>query len=213
LRTFSRYGLRQWSAPFPRTRIIVKDPFALLSLATIGRLTGAVPVVLVRHPAAVLASYRRMGWSPDIDEIVALGAKPPRSADDIAAMATFWSFCYESALQQLAELGRGVLVEHEHLSAGGRASITELTARLGLPVTPVASTGQGGSQHTARPRTTQLHDFERPPEDIAHGWRTAVTRAEIDAIELATEATRRSILNDPLLMRISSTTPELGIHE
>jgi Sulfotransferase family len=70
-RVYGRYGSRQWAAAWPGTRLVVKDPFAVLSVAAVHRVTGALPVLVYRHPGAVLASYRRMGWSPDVREILA----------------------------------------------------------------------------------------------------------------------------------------------
>ena len=57
---FSRFGARQWAGPLPHTRVVVKDPYALLSLRTVVAATGATPVLVYRHPGAVLASYRRV---------------------------------------------------------------------------------------------------------------------------------------------------------
>ncbi len=56
-------------APLPGTRLIVKDPFALLSMETIADVTGALLVLIYRLPGAVLTSCRRMGWHPDIEEV------------------------------------------------------------------------------------------------------------------------------------------------
>jgi len=66
---YSRYGHRQWAALVPRTRIVVKDPFAMLSIPAIHRVTTAQPVLIYRHPGAVLTSYQRMGWAPDVEEL------------------------------------------------------------------------------------------------------------------------------------------------
>ena len=61
---FSRFGARQWAGPLPQTRLVVKDPYALLSLRCVVAATGATPVLVYRHPGAVLASYRRVAWPP-----------------------------------------------------------------------------------------------------------------------------------------------------
>src|SRR4051794_16992381 len=66
---YGRYGRRQWAAALPSVRTVVKDPFAMLSLPCVARTTGAQVVLLYRHPGAALASYRRMGWTPDLDEL------------------------------------------------------------------------------------------------------------------------------------------------
>ena len=91
---YGRYGYRQWAAPWPRTRTVVKDPFAVLSIASVVTATSALPILVYRHPAAVLASYRRMGWLPDVAEValavsdLAGTEEPPvGTADDTQAMA------------------------------------------------------------------------------------------------------------------------------
>src|SRR5699024_4148149 len=66
---YGRYGRRQWAAALPGTRVVVKDPFALLSLPLIRQSTLARVVIIYRHPGALLSSYRRMGWAPDIAEL------------------------------------------------------------------------------------------------------------------------------------------------
>ena len=73
---FSRFGARQWAGPLPQTRVVVKDPYALLSLRTVVAATGATPVLVYRHPGAVLASYRRVSWSPRLDEVAAIAGTP-----------------------------------------------------------------------------------------------------------------------------------------
>ena len=107
---YSRYGQRQWAAPLPRTSVVVKDPFAMASLATVHDITDALPVLLVRHPGAVLSSYRRMGWSPDLDEIAPLalehlGEDVRPSGDAATDMAVFWSTLHRLALLDLRGTG------------------------------------------------------------------------------------------------------------
>ncbi|WP_448233555.1 sulfotransferase [Microbacterium lacticum] len=66
---YSSFGFRQWRGPLPNSRLIVKDPFAMLSMPAIHTITGARPVLVYRHPGAMLVSYRRMGWAPDVAEL------------------------------------------------------------------------------------------------------------------------------------------------
>ncbi len=128
-RTFGRLGVRSWAAPLPWTTVVVKDPFALLALPTVVSTTSALPVLVFRHPAAVLASYRRMGWTPDLDEIVDVepscaARAPGPDADDVDQMAFFWSVCHEIALRPGHGAETIVCVSHEQLTVrrrGGRS--------------------------------------------------------------------------------------------
>lgn len=117
-RTYGRLGVRSWAAPLPWTTVVVKDPFALLALPTVIATTQARPVLVFRHPAAVLASYRRMGWTPDVAEIVAVepssaARAPGDEADDVDRMAFFWSACHQIALRPAPGGGTIVCVSHE----------------------------------------------------------------------------------------------------
>lgn len=204
-RVYSRYGRRQWAAPLPWSRLIVKDPFALLSLPAIVQRTAAVPVVVHRHPAAVLASYRRMGWSPDLDEVRAIAAAagdevtpvPEGPLDDATAMGVFWRALHELFLLDSFAPGGAppplVVVSHERLT-GDESTCRALMARLGLEWSPAT---ERELRHEAAPRPaevaqrpTTLHDFDRTPQQLAEGWRTQVTPEEIDTTERITADVR-----------------------
>ncbi len=155
---YSRYGRRQWAAPFPWTRIVVKDPFAMLSIPAVVATTGARVVVVHRHPGAMLASYRRMGWSPDLDELQPIlaayreksgdtsvaAARLPRldEVSEAEAMGRFWMALYAMTLHDLDRLDarrgqaadepRVLLVPHEELAGGGIEAGRHFFDELGL---------------------------------------------------------------------------------
>lgn len=199
VRTFSRFGVRQWAAGLPGTRVVVKDPFALLSVAAVARLTGAVPVLVFRHPGAVLVSYRRRGWRADIDEVVALGAPRPPAEDDVTAMGVFWSWCNTVALDDLAELAgdpagerrRGLVTSHEQLVLGGDSAVSSLRSRLALapPRRRRRSVPAAGQQT----RGGGLHDFARDPVELTEAWRDALTPDEVARLDELTAATAQRL--------------------
>lgn len=187
-RTFSRYGIRQWAAPFAATRVVIKDPFALLSLAAIHDVSGAIPVLLYRHPAAVLASYRRMGWSADTNEMVSLGAPATAGGGDLEAMAAMWRWCHEIALADLDRVTDSVVVSHHLLTTIGSAAQAALRERLGLavpPQDPPAAVRVNSETSSDVARDGGLHDFTRTPEDVASGWRSRLAPDDIEAMERA----------------------------
>lgn len=213
---YSRYGRRQWAAPLPWTRLVVKDPFAMLSVPAVVRVTGAASVLVYRHPGAALASYRRMGWAPDLEELQPLvrahqddrplqqPAIPdlPRPAEvtEAEAMARFWSALHVMALSDLADHPGTLVVSHEEIAGGGADVAKRLFTALGLgwtdmseielagdAVPPHASGGAGGRD---------LHNFNRPPAAVATSWRRDVTSDEIELIESITA---------PVLQRLDET--------
>lgn len=193
-RTFSRYGSRQWAAPLPGTRVVVKDPFALLSVPALVRTTGALPVVVYRHPAAVLSSYRRMGWTADTDEIGALRGRPAGGAplDDVHAMLDFWTWLHEQVLAWLPEVPDALLVSHADLVAAGPAATAALLDRCGLPAAPQAGPGLRAGAEDA-PGQGRLHQFRRRPEEVADGWRSRVSPEEARVLEAGAATTWQTL--------------------
>ena len=191
-RTLSRYGVRQLAAATPWTCTIIKDPFALLSIPAVVRLTGAHPVLLYRNPGAVLASYRRMGWRADVDEVVALGAPVPRAGsgdrvgDDAEAMAVFWSFLNDTALADLRELPQATVVSHEELIRGGDAAVAVLRRHLDLPPAPAAA--RAGTRRNST-EGSDLHRFGRERDEVLHSWRSRLSVEEIAHVGHLTRAT------------------------
>jgi len=183
-RTLSRYGVKQWSAALPWTTTVVKDPFALLSVPAIVRVTSAVAVIVFRHPGAVLASYRRMGWTAGTGEIRRLQRLPadPEPQDDVAAMAEFWTWMHRQVLGWVDDVPGCLLVDHAELSLAGPAGLAALRSAAGLrparvrpaPVAvPVGMPAGGGG----------LHRFDRAPEEVAQGWRARLTAAEAELLD------------------------------
>lgn len=194
LMVYSRYGHRQWAASLPWTRVIVKDPFAMLSIPAVAGITGATPVLVYRHPAAVLASYRRMGWTADLEEAQAvingtklglrgLRMEADRKYSDAERMAQFWSILNEVALEDVLTLGSGFVVSHGQYASGGEPARQRLFALLDLGSPPAERSAVELEGSVGSRVPVGLHDFDRSPESVAVAWRSDVDRVEVDIIE------------------------------
>lgn len=206
---YSRYGHRQWLAVMPWSRLIVKDPFAMLSVPAIHGATGAVPVLLHRHPGAMLVSYRRMRWLPDIDELRPIVSEFQRTAPDRAscipdlparaeidgalAMAWFWSALYAMALTDIETIPGAVVVSHETV-ATDMTACRQLHELLAVPWSPAAE-AEFLREASGPVDPAKLHNFDRRPADAAVAWRSRLSSTEIAEIEEAT-ATVRSLLHE-----------------
>jgi hypothetical protein len=201
---YSRYGARQWAGPLPGTRLVVKDPFALLSMPCVASITAASPVLLHRHPGAVLVSYRRMGWSPDLDEVqevtvrareeggpVLADLPPQRELTDAEAMAHFWARLHEFALADATSTPGLVVVAHEGLAGGGPEAGRVLFSRLGLGWDVQAETELSREVgRTAAARADRLHNLDRAPAAVVDEWRNKVTHEDMIMIERVTAGVR-----------------------
>lgn len=213
-RVYSKYGHRQWAAPLPWTRVVVKDPFALLSLTAIAGVTHAHAVVVYRHPAAVLASFRRMGWSPDPAEVSAVEdmdpsqvANPmPWSSDmptDVALVARMWLALYRAFLLDAPSVPRLSVVSHDELTAASSSGFHALRRACGL--SDRASQRKGDRLHRLSPRSrSQLHNFNRSPDEVREAWRERVPEQEValltdyvDPVWRALEDLRLPVDTDP----------------
>lgn len=199
LRTFSRYGAHQAAALLPWTHVIVKDPYALLSLPAIVRHTAAVPVLIYRHPGAVLQSYRRMGWRPSIAEIRTLAAGVSRTADDeLSVMVEFWNFLHNSALKSLADVPDALVVSHAELAVSGRGGLEKLAVACGLsavaaPTVKKNDRSAAAAEQPNIPAPGRLHGFERQPEEVARGWRSQLDEEDVDRLEEETAETWQAL--------------------
>lgn len=201
---YSRYGVRRWAAPLPWSTLVVKDPFAVLSVPAVHRVTGARPVVIHRHPGAMLVSYRRMGWLPDVEEIrpVVERYRATRDASDpevphlpagaapdgAVAMGWFWSALYAMAVADLSRTPGTLVVAHEDL-ATDRDACARLFDELGLGWSAAvdAELGREGATEQA---ATRLHNFDRSPAEAATSWRRRLSETEIRDIEEITAPVR-----------------------
>lgn len=174
---YGRLGVDQWRACWPSTCVVVKDPFALVSLPTVVAITRCVPVVVYRSAVEVLASYRRMRWRPDTAESTALGARVPVDDDDaVDAMAAFWSWGYERALEDMASLPSALLVSHRELMTGGETARRQLLSLLDLDDSSRRSApGLATRQATDERR---LHNLDRNASDVMTQWRAYVSSEE-----------------------------------
>lgn len=200
-RTYGRYGRHQWRGPLATTRLVVKDPFAMLSTPAIAAVTGARAVQVYRHPGAVLTSYRRMGWHPDLDEIAPfvaeaaagfpeLGEAWERGAGDLTEaerMGVFWGVLQALALADLDAAPGSLFVAHHEVAAGGLPAVEALFAELGLTPTPETEREmhQGGDSPTPS-SGSQLHQLHRSPAEVAQAWRRKLDAEEIAQVESVT---------------------------
>lgn len=190
--TYGRYGERQWAAALPTSRIIVKDPFAMLSLPAITNLTNATPVLIYRHPGAVLASYRRMGWTADMGDIgylysLAKETEEPMSEPSLAEaknMGLFWSLLNRQALADMESIQGALVVSHEELSLGGYEAMLRFfeVCHLEEGQSP-AVVGLPAEESVVRESSSVLHNFNRCPDEVARGWKSHITNEEFDVLD------------------------------
>lgn len=129
-------------------RVILKDPLALFSADWLAQRFGAQVVVVIRHPAAFVASLRAAGWhrvrfamfrdqpqlmadrlAPFADEVAAAVETTP---DAIDAGVLLWKLLHHHIHLLRQEHPDWIFVRHEDLSRDPVAGFRRLFDRLGL---------------------------------------------------------------------------------
>jgi hypothetical protein len=198
---------------------VVKDPFALLSLPLLSEVTDARPVVLFRHPAALLQSYRRMGWRPAVAEFLGLGltsptvAPPTADTDAVTAMAWFWSACYGTVLEDLRAVTGALLVDHAELAKGGDSGLRTLLTACGIAVdrlsdAPGTALADRLPTRARSPKPT-LHNFSRSATDVTEGWRGTLSTEETRRMEELTGPTWSALREARLDLQTRTTDPAM----
>jgi hypothetical protein len=188
-------------------RVILKDPMAVFSAEWLAHRFDTAVVVVVRHPAAFVASLRAARWhrvrfnmftsqprlmaerlAPLAGEIEAAARAMP---DAIEASALLWKVVHHHIRLLQDEHPEWIFVRHEDLSRDPVAAFRDLYARLGLDFTPEVARGVAGYSEDGglinrlsvfgHRRTTV-----RNSADNIHRFRKRLTPAEIEQVRRAT---------------------------
>jgi hypothetical protein len=151
-------------------RALLDDPYAVFAAPWLHRRVGCRVVVTVRDPVATVSSWRRLGWTPRLAELLAQPALvrdrlaryvPDLEAalaagghggDGIGQASLLWRVIYGTVAAYRAEIPGLEVVRHEDVSANPVPAFAALYGRLGLPFGPDAkrairtatSAGSGG---------------------------------------------------------------------
>src|SRR5712691_1095796 len=131
-------------------RPMVDDTYSVLSAKWFIEQFGAQVVAVVRQPAALVASYRRLGLAVDFRNLLQqptlmrdwlepfrseMEAMPEAPNDVIGRVCLLWRIIYHVVAQWQGRLPDFHVVQHEDLSTEPVRGFSQLYADLGLPFT------------------------------------------------------------------------------
>jgi len=184
------FFLRMAKANYLHRHCVVKDPTAPLVARRLHTAHGFTPVIIVRHPASLVASFERVSWWPQTQKLLTQEAfvRDYISEDDLSryeslgqsplADACFhWLFTYRTLLDW-ADTYSWPVVTHEELCAQPLAVFQRLYDTLGLPWSSyverkVRRRTHGGNSPEARHGRVQ--DFSRDSAQIFAMRRDSLT--------------------------------------
>jgi hypothetical protein len=208
------------SSSFTRGRIrgrrpLLDDPFAVFSADWFARRLRCQVLVVVRHPAAIISSWKRLGWRADFapllrqpamladwlepfrDEMEALR----RADDEVAGGALLWRMVYSVIGEQKKRHPELHVVRHEDLSVDPVGGFAGLFAAFGLPLS--------GKTIMSIERATSGRGRERRV-----AWslsKSGPSRAAFRRLDSRANASRwKSSLSPPEISRIRSLTSDVA---
>jgi len=184
-----------------KSRFLIKDPTACFAAQYFHQKIGMKVVVCLRHPAATIASYKRLDWHYSLQDLVnqddlmkdhlseVLGKVNLTSLTAVQQWAYFWLSIYTVLDHYLEQNTQMLMVRHEDLSLSPVRHISRLYAELGLDFSPaiertVLAHTQAGNPVSA-PNNVP-HALKRDSAKAVHAWRNILSEDEIREIKRIT---------------------------
>jgi hypothetical protein len=153
-----------------RRRVLIRDPFAALSIEWFSRRLGVDTVVIVRHPVAVVSSLKRLRYVFDftnlLEQPLLMDQRLARFRSEMESTlrnpgnivgqgSVLWRILYASIAEDQQRLSSIRVVRHEDLSLDPVNEYSRLYEALGMPL------GARARQTIAR------NTSERNPKEVS----------------------------------------------
>ena len=184
---------------FRNDRSIVKDPLAIFSAEWLESTFDMDVVVLVRHPAAVVSSYKKLNWSHDFTHFVSQDALMQehlhpfkdeinrlvdRKADDIDRISVLWKIINYAAIKLTIKHENWICVRYEDIVQSPVAGFESIFKRLDLGFS-------GNVENFIRERSFVSDSIEdknpysivRDSQQVARSWKKNLSLRQIERIK------------------------------
>ncbi len=174
--------------------IVWKDPFASFMADRLSTVHGTEVVVTLRNPWAVAASFKRMGWGFDLDDLherlrVLSLEDPPHGSgawakrgDSALNGVLLWCAIYGAIGWWAKSNPRIHMVDLDDVVAAPQETYAKLFRLLDLPwdvrIGAKIASRYASSSERAVPREQKAHDTNRDPQSINRYWVQVLDRDE-----------------------------------
>ncbi len=180
-----------------RQRVLFKDPVAIFSSEWIYRMFDCDVVIIIRHPAAFVASLKVKNWTYDFNNLwdqkelmksylsdyadeIRRHVEEPQ--DIISQGILFWNIYYDTILTfQEKYKDEWIFIKHEDFSLHPMESFTQLFQDLHLEMTDKVKQ-MIQSSTTAENESVHM----RNAAENVHSWKERLTKDEIERIKSGT---------------------------
>jgi len=195
-KTFRMYRSRN-------VRPLVKDPFALFSAEWFAEAFDMDVVILVRHPAALVSSIKRLEWGLPFGHLLRqplllkdylhpfetqLRDHAERKHDIVDQAILLWRIIYYAVLEHRNKHRNWIVLRHEDIARDPMRYFRALFARLDLDFSPqVQSVIQ---QHSAPSNPSEVpvewaYALKRDSRSAIWSWKNRLTESEVERVREA----------------------------
>jgi hypothetical protein len=195
-------------------RPLIKDPIALMSAGWLSKRFDMNVVVMVRHPAAIAASMKRLHWGfdparwalaqkqlmadylhPFEDELTHL---KDAGSDIIGQIALFWKIAYFMVLKYKEKYPHWIYLRHEDISRDPLPAYEKLYQQLGLSLTDEARESISDSSSESNPSRSRGDEklIKMNSKKVTAQWKKALSAQEIGRIRETVEEVSASFYSD-----------------
>ena len=193
---------------------LIKDPFAVMSLPWLVRRFGARPVVMIRHPAAFVASVRRQGGGFRLKNVLEQPLLmrdhpiPPYAGytvteidqldnHDVRKIAFGWRYIYSVVARYRAKNPVWLFVKHEDLARDPVNGFLQMFQTLGLRWSTEIERrikAEAVEWRTSNPAATGVNNSATGNK--LQGWKQHLSAAEIGHVRAISEDVASLFYND-----------------
>ena len=184
-------------------RPLLKDPFAIFSLAWFAERLDCEIVVTVRHPAGFASSLKRLNWSFDFQDLLNQPLlmrdwlEPYRSSmqavpqnDIIGQASLLWAMIYRSVQAACQQMPAVRIVRHEDLSSDPVPGFRRLYGEMGLEFSARVErkiVESSSSENPAELSRKNVHSVRLDSRANLHNWKRRLSAEEIGRVRKVTE--------------------------
>jgi len=182
-------------------RPLVKDPFAVFSAEWLAETFDMDVVILIRHPAAVVGSIKRVKWGSPFHHLLQqpllmrdyLGpfqaqleeyANTERDIIDQAILT--WRIIYYVVIKQRNKHEDWIFLRHEDIAQDPRRGFQDLFARLGLDYSPQVQSAIREHSDPSNPGEVPIewpYALKRDSRSVIWNWRTGSRNRRLSGSE------------------------------
>jgi len=185
-------------------RVVVKDPLALFSAETLANSFSMDVIVLIRHPAAVVSSYRSLKWTHSFSHFLSQGnlmeehlfpfrneiedfAK--KDYDILDQISLLWKLIHYMILKFQKTNSDWVFVRYEDLAMEPIEGFRKIFERIKLPFSErTQATIRAQSLQNSHPNTTVPYAIKQHSHQAAFKWKKSLTPKELYRIQRRVES-------------------------